>query len=154
VNESDEDTSQTVKRPAVKKRKTAQEEREECVQHTIEELKEKHGTSFVLMLVRIWAEMVAGDLHSSLDEPPKSSMFARASNGGSAGKKRNDSNSLTEAFTQAAVAISSALSLRSNSPATGTTCSPGKLIEARSKCYKQLHDLNNLKGSGVLTKDE
>lgn len=56
VNESDEDTSQTVKRPAVKKRKTAQEEREERVQNTIEELKEKHGASFTPMQVQIWAK--------------------------------------------------------------------------------------------------
>jgi len=47
VNESDEDR----KRPAVKKRKTAQEEREELVQNTIEELKEKHGTSFTPMQI-------------------------------------------------------------------------------------------------------
>ena len=70
------------------------------------------------------------------------------------GKKKNDSNSLTKAFTQAAVAISLALSPHLNSPATGTTCSPAKLIEARLKCYKQLLDLNNLKGSGVHTEDE
>ena len=48
-NESDEDTSQTVKWPSVKKRKTVQEEREECVQSTIEKLKEKHGAGFTPM---------------------------------------------------------------------------------------------------------
>ena len=92
--------------------------------------------------------MVAGNLHSSLDEAPTSSMFTRA---GGEGGKRSDSNSLTEAFTQASVAISSALSQCSNSPAT---YNPAKLIEARSKSYKQLHDFNSLKGAGVLTEDE
>jgi len=77
---SDEDTSQTVKHPAVKKRRTAQEEREERVQSTIEKLKDKHGASFIPIQIRIWAEMVAGDLHFSLDERPKSSMFAMAGN--------------------------------------------------------------------------
>ena len=125
-NESDEDTSQTAKRPSVKKRKILQEEREERVQSTIEKLKEKHGAGFTPMQIRIWGELVAGDLHSSLDEPPKPSMFVRAGSGGSVGKKKNDSNSLTEAVTQAAVAISSVLSPRSNPPSTGTTCSPAK----------------------------
>ena len=93
--------------------------------------------------------MIAGNVYSSLDEEPKLSMFTRA--GGEGGKKRSDSNSLTEAFTQAAVAVSSALSQCSNSPAT---YNPAKLIEARSKSYKQLHDFNSLKGAGVLTEDE
>lgn len=53
---------------------------------------------------------------------------------------------------QAAVAISSALPpTHLNSP---TTSRPAKLIELRSKCYRQLHDLSNLKASGVLTDDE
>ena len=50
-NESDEDTSQTAKRPSVKKRKTVQEEREERVQSTIEKLKEMHGAGFTPMQI-------------------------------------------------------------------------------------------------------
>ena len=88
-NDSDEDTNQTAKKPteAVKKKRRVQEEREECVHNTIEKLKEKHA-NFTPMQIRIWSEMVAGDLHSSLDEPPKSSMFARAGSGNSTGNRR------------------------------------------------------------------
>jgi len=32
--------------------------------------------------------------------------------------------------------------------------SPAKIIENRSKCYKQLSELNNLKAAGVLTEEE
>ena len=88
---------------SAKKRKgAAQEEREERVQETIKVLKEKHGTLFTPMQIRVWSEMVAGDLHSSLDEPPTTSMFVRAGDGGTSKmKKKSESN----AFTQAAVPL-------------------------------------------------
>lgn len=92
-----------------------------------------------------------GGLHASVDDSPTCLMFIRAGQS-AAPKKKNDSNSMTDALTQAAVAISSALSPR---PSSQTTLgSPGKLIESRSKCYKQLSEINNLKASGVLTEDE
>ena len=40
----------------------------------------------------------------------------------------------------------------SSSSTIGT--SPAKLIDNRSKCYKQLADLNNLKQSGLLSDSE
>ena len=88
-----------------------------------------------------------------LKNPPTSSMFTRAGKG-CPSKKKEDKNSLSEAVTQAAVAISSALSPRSGSVSVSSGASPAKVIEARSKCYKQLHDLSSLKESGVLTDDE
>lgn len=149
-NTSDEETHQMSKS---KKKKTSQENREERVQCTIEDLKEKHGSDFTPMQVRIWSEMISGGLHSSLDEPPISSMFLRAGKGNNSTKKKEDKNCLSEAFTQAAVAISSALSPRG--PVNlGSGASPAKIIESRSKCYKQLHDLSSLKESGVLTDNE
>ena len=149
-NVSDEEAWQA---PKSKKKKTLQEEREERVQSTIEKLKEKHGSCFTPMQVRIWSEMINGGLHSSFEEPPTSSMFTRAGKG-CPSKKKEDKNSLSEAVTQAAVAISSALSPRSGSVSVSSGASPAKVIEARSKCYKQLHDLSSLKESGVLTDDE
>ena len=105
------------------------------------------------MQVRIWSEMVVGGIHSSLDDPPVSSMFVRAGGGGP-GKKKKDS-SVSEALTQAAMAISSAISPRHAAiqPSSMGT-SPAKEIESRSKCYKQLSDLNGLKTSGVLSEEE
>ena len=139
-----------------KKTKTAvQEEREEKVQSILRKLKEKHGTLYTPMQCRIWSEMIVGGIHTSLEDPPTSSMFARA---GSGKKKEEGNKSMAEALTQAAVAISSALSPRpsvsSVSPSHRMGHSPSKMIDSRSKCYKQLSDLNNLKLSGVLTDDE
>ena len=72
-----------------------------------------------------------------------------------ANRKRRAINPWQKQLTQAAVAISSALSPRpSISPSHRMGHSPSKMIDSRSKCYKQLSDLNNLKLSGVLTDDE
>lgn len=73
-------------------------------------------------------------------------MFVKAGKGNNSKKK----DEWSEAFTQAAVAISSALSPRSVTANAPSGTSPAKLIEARSKCYKQLNDLCSLKESGVL----
>ena len=75
---SDEDFKQIAKRAVGKMKNTIQEEREEHVQTTIKKLKERHGATYTPMQIRIWSEMVAGNLHSSLDEAQKSSTFARA----------------------------------------------------------------------------
>lgn len=131
---------------------SAQEEREEKVQSILRKQKDKHGTSFTPMQFRIWSEMHVGGIHSSLEDPPTSSMFVRAGTG----KKKDEGNmSMAEALTQAAVAISSTLSPRSSLPSSQPTgTSPAKLIDSRSKCYKQLSELNSLKASGILTEDE
>lgn len=140
----------------LKKKRLSSEEREEHVMDTIEELKEKHGSSYTPMQFRIWSEMMVGGIHSSLDEPPSSTMFLRAGKVTSS-KKKEDSSSVADALTKAAVAISSALAPSSSSSPgrkQGSASSPARVIESRSKCYKQLHDLNSLKVSGVLTEEE
>ena len=157
ARESDEDETdeadETCTRSRKKKTKmSAQEEREEKVQSILRKLKDKHGTSFTPMQFRIWSEMHVGGIHSSLEDPPTSSMFVRAGTG----KKKGEGNmSMAEALTQAAVAISSTLSPRSSLPSSQPTgTSPAKLIDSRSKYYKQLSDRNSLKVSGILTEDE
>lgn len=108
------------------KKRKKDEEREDKVGTIIKELKEKHGTNgYTPMQYRVWAEMVAGGVYTSTDNSPTTSMFVRA--GG--GTKKN-SSSVTVA-------------------ASGS--SPAKVIENRSKCYKQLSDLKNLLDSGVLS---
>lgn len=42
----------------------------------------------------------------------------------------------------------------SSSPKATVGKSPAKLIENRSKCYKQLSELNNLRTAGVLSDSE
>lgn len=139
----------------VKKKKTAQEIREDNVQTTLDELREKHGSKFTPMQIRIWSEMIVGKIHSSTDDPPTCSMFVRAGKGNSRKKGKDDKTDLTEAVTQSAHAISSAFSPSPSATHFSSNCpSPAKVIEARSRCYKQLHDLKGLKETGVLTDDE
>jgi len=97
--------------------------------------------------------MIVGNIHSSIDLPPNTSMFARAGvSGGSVQKKKPDSG-FAESLTDFVKQLSGVLSpTNSNHPSPGT--SPAKSIESRSKCYKQLSDLNSLKMSGVITEEE
>ena len=151
-NESDEDHQEPGKKPVSKKKwSLAQEEREEEVQNTIDQLKEKHGSTYTPMQVQIWSEMVVGGIHSSLDDPPVSSMFVPAGGGGP-GKKKD--SYVSEALPQAAMAISSAISPRPTIQPSSMGTSPAKEIESRSKYYKQLSDLNGMKTSGVLSEEE
>ena len=136
------------------KRSKKAEEREDKVHDILKQLKEKHGKSFLPMQLRIWSEMVAGEIHSSLDEPPSTSMFARAGN--TPVKKKDQSGSIN-ALTEIATAIASAFSPSSTNQSpimSGKGSSPAKLIEGRSKCYKQLSELNNLKINGVINEQE
>ena len=96
--------------------------------------------------------MFVGGIYTSLDEPPNTSMFVRAG-GGPKNKRR--SNTISGAITEISTALSS-LAPKSPHPAQPTqhVCSPVKSIEGRSKCYKQLGELSNLKHSGVLSEQE
>ena len=133
-------------------RSCAQEEREEQVKDTIDKLREKHGTRYSPMQLRIWSEMIQGGIDSSLTDCPTSSMFVQAVGETGAGRKKDDSIAgFGEIVKEAAVAISSAFSSRPFlQPSSGNPLgsSPAKLIDLRSKCYKQLSDINNLKLSG------
>ena len=101
------------------------------------------------MQYRIWAEMIQSELHTSLEEPPSTSMFLRA--GGAAPKKAK--TDLADALTQVADKITGALSPNPSVKAP-VSLSPVRVIENRSKCYKQLIELSNLKSTGVLSVSE
>ena len=78
------------------------------------------------MQYRIWSEMIINGICSSLTEPPNTSMFQRA--GGN---------------------------VKSTAKLKSSNCnSPAKIADIRTKCYKQLSDLNTLKGEGILTEEE
>ena len=102
------------------------------------------------MQFRIWAEMIAGGVHSSYDEHPNTSMFQRA--GGVGTKKKATPATATNVLSEAITQLSSALSPRPTPVNSGR--SPAKIIENRSKCYKQLAELNSLVQQGVLSEDE
>ena len=77
-------------------------------------------------------------------------MFARA--GGSTPHHKNTQSPVAQLLTEAATAITSALSPKPIAlPSSVTPTSPARLIESRSKLYKQLADLQNLKTAGILT---
>ena len=80
--------------------------------------------------------------------PLKGSMFRRAGGDEPSARKKDDSESaLTKALTNIASAISPQATPLHASP-------PSKKIDGRSKCYKQLADLKNLKESNILTEEE
>ena len=107
------------------------------------------------MQYRIWGEMVAGGLHIDTDNPPNTTMFARAG-GGTPSRKKTQQSTAVNLFTEAAAAFSSALSPKTpvSLCSSGAGTSPARVIDSRSKLYKQLSDLQNLKSSGVLSEDE
>lgn len=137
-------------------KKKPQSDRAEKVQEIADRLKERHGSRYTPMQIRIWAEMIASGLHCSEDDPPSTTMFLRA--GGSTPHKKKDQTPVAQALTDVATAFASALSPRvatsSMIPSMGSTSSPAKVIESRSKLYKQLTDLQNLLNMGILTDDE
>ena len=142
----DSETTSSTKKKKKKQARISYEEEE--VQEVVDSLKQKHGSDFTVMQYRMWGEMVVGGNHKSLDNPPNNTMFSRA--GGGTPYKKNSQHS---PVTQLATAITAALSPK-HSPAVGIAGSPAKVIEGRSKLYKQLSELQNLRSIGILSEDE
>ena len=105
----------------------------------IKELKSKHNNTYTPMQYHIWVEVLIAGLHSSTDEPPTTSMFTRA--GGASSNKK---------VAQGTKMLSQTL----KGGGENVNYSPGKVIDSRTKCYKQLSDLKNLLESGILSLDE
>ena len=133
-----------------KKRKTLLEGKEEEVESILCSLKDKLKGQYTPMQYRIWAEMLAGGVHRSYNDPPKSTMFVHAGGGVGTKKKATAANVISDAITQ----LSSALSPKPVSSTTSSGGSPGKVIENRSRCYKQLAELKKLVELGVLSEAE
>ena len=146
------------------KKKSAREQRDEKLKQAVETLNEKHGSNYTPMQYRIWSELHVNGMHTDLDKPPNNSMFKRAgSNTPSTKKKQSDSSSpeMAQALTQAATQVSSAIvaaftpqSVSSGPSTSQTGISPAKIIENRSKCYRQLTDLQNLRSQGLLSDED
>ena len=103
------------------------------------------------MQYRVWIEMYLGGIHPSLDTPPTSSMYNRAG-GGSMKRKTGHTSEVVSAIGD----LTSALSPRLIPSSSGNTTvnSPAKIIDNRTKCYKQLSDLKSLFENNVLSKEE
>ena len=98
----------TPSRPTKKK----QSEREGKTQEIVDYLKVKHSTTYTQLQLRIWAEMIVSGTHYSTDDPPNTSVFARAGGATLFKKEMEQPNAVTQALHDAATAIASAISPR------------------------------------------
>ena len=133
-----------------KREESSKQEREDEVEDILyQELKEKHANKFDIPKMRLWARMIASNIHCSMDDPPSIPAF------GVTKKTRRESNSMTDALSGAAVAIVNALSNKENSnglqkaaesthKAHADTTSPGKIVELRRKYLEQLRYVQQL----------
>jgi len=110
-----------------------QTDREDQVQEIVDNSKETRSSHYTSMQLRIWAQMIASGMHSSLETPPNTTTFVRAGVG--TPYKRKDQPSPSQTLTDAITAILSALSpkLGLSSTVSGVGTSPAKVIESRSK---------------------
>ena len=154
----DEDDSDTEQQQSRRSRSKKQDTNVQ-VQDTVEQLKAKYGSNYYTqMQFRIWAELVVGGMCGMDGPPSNNSMFKRAGAGASDGAtKKNETRDVTQTLTNV---ITAALSAKDNQESQQLTprssmsiSSPAKLIENRSKLYKQLSELKNLKGCGVLDEE-
>lgn len=133
------------------KKKSSVDERADKVQEYFDLLKGKHGCNFTEMQYRIWSEMLVSGMHKDTDKAPQSSMFKRA--GGNTPVKQKDNSGQTA--TQAALTQMSAALVACSSRQNQSGSSPAsKVIENRSKCYKQIAELQNLKAQGFLEDED
>ena len=152
-----------------KQEMTKREEKEEEVEDTYMELKERHGDNYDIPKLRLWARMVTSGLHDSTDEPPSVPIFNNVTP-----KRRR--NVISEAITDAAGAIMK--SINSNTPthqietSSSTTpisssaivqqsgldsnvgVSPSQATELRMKNMEQLRYLQGLYNDNIITEDE
>lgn len=67
----------------------------------------------------------------------------------------SSSPEIAQALTQAvSAAIVAACPPKADAASSSTSSSPAKIIENRSRCYKQLGEIQNLKLQGLLSEDD
>ena len=145
-------------------KKSAQQEREDKIKNCLDFLKKKHGAKFSNMQYHMWAEMKCSGTYSDLENPPAHSMFKRAGtttpSTTPSTKKNVDSSGpeMAQALTQAASQVSAAIVAACPRPKEcaqpSNFSSPAKVIENRSKCYKQLGELKNLMMQELLGEED
>ena len=148
----DEDDSDTEQQQSRRSRSKKHDTNVQQVQDTVDQLKAKYGSSYTQMQFRIWAELIVGGMCSIDRSPSNNSMFKGAGAGDEASK--NVTQTLKNVITAALSAKDNQESQQSTSRPSTSMSSPAKLIENRSKLYKQLSELKNLKGCGVLDDEE
>ena len=134
-----------------KKRERGVDDVNEAVESSVEELRKQHGSNCTQMQYRIWYN---GGVHSSLGEPPTTSMFIHAGSGNKTSQNSSNNHKPLPRLLQHC----QLMYITPNSSYAGCGSVPGtspvKLIDNRFKCYQQLSDLNALKQSGLLSDEE
>ena len=124
--------------------------KEDDVDSVFKELKEKHRDKFSTVQLRLWARMVANDLHDDLEQPPSIPAFCTT-------PKRARQPSVSRVVSDAAVALTRALGESPKDKAT-ISCqagvSPAKSVELRMKNYEQLRYLQQLLDDRILSEEE
>ena len=126
-------------------------EREDELESTFQQLKEKHGNNYSGPQLRLWARMIVAKTHSDMDEPPRVPMITGTVH------KPQQKESLADAFASAATAIAKVFTPPSCSDAASRSqmhCSPSKKVDLRMKNLEQLHQLQQLLEDGILSQEE
>ena len=118
-----------------------------------EELKEKHGAMFDTPRLRLWARMIANDIHDDLERPSRIPAFGFT-------PKKPRQESVSNAISGEAIAFAKALGATPQGNDEGnllsrqTGLSPGRAIELRMKNYEPLQYVQQLFDDGILSENE
>lgn len=133
---------------------------------TVRKLREKHGSTYSLPQMRLWARMIAAGHHESTDNPPQIPAITGIT------PKREKKTSLSSALAGAAVSFASALRspgtnanassvvINAESPKNASEkplqigLSPGRVTEIRSKKLRELRELQQLLEDNILSTAE
>jgi len=130
------------------------QEKKDEVDTIFKELEQKHGDTYDVPKLRLWARMITSDLHDDYENLPNIPAFQ-----GSVSKKYHQQSNFSDALSGAVVVFANALKIGNASTSVSTdkvptsstsSMSPTKAIELRMKIsyLKQLFDDN------ILSEDE
>ena len=113
--------------------------------------------------LRLWARMIANDVHESTEEPPNVPMITGTMPKHAKRESMHDvvvdaAKAVAQAFTGSTFKCSSPTHTIQSTVATSTvtslTISPSRLADVRMKHYEQLHYLHKLFDDGILDERE
>ena len=134
INAAAKDGDKSRKRPANDTATTSAAKKNACeatisaVQKTVNELKEKHGTSYSIEKLHAWAHMINIGKHISLDQPPEYPFF---------GRKKSTTPPVS-----------------SNQSQGSNNVTPTKRLGMRTECIDQLSKWHALLQSGAISNEQ
>ena len=144
-------TNESRKRKNGEPSKSRRQEKEDLVESIYLELLEQHSDSYSKPQLKLWARMIHCGTHSDYNEPPKVPLITGPP------PKRQKTDTLANAFTDAARAVASVFSppvTSSSSVTSSVGISPGKAVELRSKNLEQLRYIQQLYEDNILSSAE